>query len=241
MPMNTDSLIAIGAVTGGLLLTGAILHLTRLARVHAGWLGVCAALVLLNDAALTNLYGLLPIVLPGDWNWQGKSLSLLLTLAVAASPMFGWRNCGLTLRQESDGFRTALFVAAAYILFFVGLAVIFPNDAVSGETMAFQLTMPGLDEETFYRGMLLFALMKAFRERVALLGVKWSFGALISCVLFGLVHAYGYSDGAFSFDPVTMALTAVPSLLAVWLVLRTRSVLLPLVLHNFGNAIFLLI
>lgn len=34
-----------------------------------------------------------------------------------------------------------------------------------------------------------------------------------------------------------MALTAVPSLLAVWLVLRTRSLVLPVVLHNFGNAI----
>jgi membrane protease YdiL (CAAX protease family) len=36
-------------------------------------------------------------------------------------------------------------------------------------------------------------------------------------------------------------LTAVPALIAVWLRLRTGSLLLPVVLHNFGNAISLLI
>ncbi len=38
-----------------------------------------------------------------------------------------------------------------------------------------------------------------------------------------------------------MALTGVPSVIGVWLVLRTRSVPLPILLHNFGNTIMLLI
>ena len=38
-----------------------------------------------------------------------------------------------------------------------------------------------------------------------------------------------------------MALTAIPSLLAVWLRLRTGSLLLPILLHNFGNAISLML
>ena len=50
-----------------------------------------------------------------------------------------------------------------------------------------------------------------------------------------------WADGAFSFDPLTMALTALPSLIAVWLRLRTGSLLLPVLLHNFGNSISLLI
>jgi len=36
---------------------------------------------------------------------------------------------------------------------------------------------------------------------------------------------------------MTMALTALPSFIAVWLRLRTGSVLLPVLLHNFGNSI----
>ncbi len=64
---------------------------------------------------------------------------------------------------------------------------------------------------------------------------------MLSCLLFGLAHAFGFSGGEFSFDPVTMALTAVPAFLAVWLRLRTGSVVLPILVHNFGNAISLLI
>lgn len=59
-------------------------------------------------------------------------------------------------------------------------------------------------------------------------------------MLFGFAHALGFSDGRFDFDPITMLLTAAPSLLGVWLVLRTRGVLLPVLMHNFGNVSMLL-
>jgi membrane protease YdiL (CAAX protease family) len=63
----------------------------------------------------------------------------------------------------------------------------------------------------------------------------------LSCALFGLAHAFDYSHGAFSFDPLTMALTGGPALIAVWLRERTGSLLLPILLHNFGNSISILI
>lgn len=101
--------------------------------------------------------------------------------------------------------------------------------------------MPGFEEEPFYRGILLFALDRAFRGRVRVLGVDWGWGAVLSCCLFGLAHAFGFSHGLFSFDAMTMSLTALPSFIAVWLRLRTGSILLPVVLHNFGNSISLLV
>lgn len=36
-----------------------------------------------------------------------------------------------------------------------------------------------------------------------------------------------------------MALTAVPSVIAVWVTLRTGSLLLPILMHNFGNLVFM--
>ena len=89
--------------------------------------------------------------------------------------------------------------------------------------------------------MLLYALGRAFTRRVGLLGVEWGWGALLSCALFGLAHAFGYKHGRFAFDPLTMALTALPSLIAVWLRLRTGSLVTPVLLHNFGNSASLLI
>jgi hypothetical protein len=236
-----DGVIGISGVLAILLIAGAMVALVQRGGVSMRWLGVAAGLVLLNDVLLTNVYGLLPNILPGsDFNWQGKLLALGATLAVASSPAFGWRESGLTFRQAPGSLPSAALVATAYAAVFLGLAFAFPNDQATGESIAFQLTMPGFEEEPFYRGVLLMALGRAFTARQRLLGVDWSWGAAVSCALFGLAHAFGFSDGDFEFDPMIMLLTAGPSFLAVWLALRTHSVLIPILLHNFGNAIMLL-
>lgn len=236
-----DGIIGTSGVIALLLLMGGGLALLRPSLFDGRWLLVAALLVLVNDAMLTNVYGLLPDVFRGsDWNWQGKSLALIATLAIAALPAFGWKRSGLTWHQAAGSLKASLPVMLIYMGFFVGLAWAFPSGPASAETIAFQLTMPGFEEEPYYRGILLFALDRTFLARKSFLGVDWGWGAILSCVLFGLAHAFGYSDGQFSFDPLTMALTGVPSIIGVWLVLKTRSVLLPAVLHNFGNAITLI-
>ena len=237
-----NGLIGIAGVLAILLAAGGALALARRGSVSFRWLAAAAGLVLLNDLLLTRAYGLLPDLLPGsDWNWQGKLLALAATLAVAALPAIGWREAGLTWRQAPGSLKTAAAAAAVYAAVFLALALAFPDEPASAEDIAFQLTMPGLEEEPFYRGLLLLVLFGAFPERKRFGGVDWSWGAAASCGLFGLAQAVGFSDGGFQFDPLTMLLTGGPSLLAVWLALRTRSVLAPVLLHNFGNAITLLI
>jgi uncharacterized protein len=238
-----DGWIETGCVTTLLLAIGGALGLANRRNFSPPWLLVAAALVILNDALLTRLHGALPHVLPrGHWNWDGKALAFCVTLTVATLPGFGWRRCGLTLRQEDGALRSAGPVAGLYLLFFTALAFVSPqHGAPDLETVAFQLTLPGLEEEPFYRGVLLYALDRASPARVGFLGVNWGWGAVLSCGLFGLAHAFGYSHGRFSFDPLTMALTALPSFIAVWLRLRTGSLLLPVLLHNFGNSASLLI
>lgn len=235
-----DGLIGLGGVLFLLLATGALIGLADRKRFKPSWLLVAALLVAANDLLLTRAYGLLPRWIEGEWNWQGKILALVATLAIAALPAFGWRRVGLTFRQKSGSMRAAVPVAALYCVSFSAIALVFGGADSSRETIAFQLTMPGLEEEPFYRGILLFALYRAFQGRARFLGVDWSWGALHSCALFGLAHAFGYSNGTFTFDPMIMASTAIPALLLVWLRLRTGSLLLPILLHNFGNAIGLL-
>lgn len=237
-----NGLMALCGILALLLLAGGVIGLLNPKRFAPRWLLVAALLVTINDALLTRLYGALPDLLPAsDWNWQGKLLALAATLAIAALPAFGWRRIGLTLAQHPGSLKAAMPVALLYCAFFLALAVLLPNDPPSADEIAFQLTMPGLEEEIFYRGLLLFALDRAFTARKRLLGVDWGWGAVLSCLLFGLAHAFGFSHGGFSFDVATMALTAIPAFLAVWLRLRTGSLLLPIVLHNFGNAITLLL
>lgn len=230
-----DDVFTIGAIVALLLAAGgAIALLGKGKGVSFRWLLAAAGLVLLNDALLTRVYRLVPDLIAGHWNWQGKILALLATLAVAALPAFGWRASGLTLRQSD--LKAPIVVAGLYALLFIGLALAFPNEPASAETKTFQLTLPGLEEETFYRGLLLLTLNRAFIGRTQLLGVDWSWGAMLSCALFGLAHAFGISHGQVSFEPLYFALTAGPSLIAVWLRLRTGSILLPVLMHNLGNA-----
>jgi hypothetical protein len=235
-----DGLIGLGGTVAILLATGMVLGLVDRTRFAGRWLLLAALLVAVNDALLTNLYGLLPDLVGGSRNWQGKLLALAATLAIAATPAFGWRRSGFTLVQAPGSLKAALPVAALYCTLFVALALAFPGDPASGEEIAFQLTMPGLEEEAFYRGILLLALTEAFAGRKLLLGVDWGWGALLSCLLFGMAHAFGFSNGGFSFEPTVMALTAIPAFIAVWLRLRTGSLLLPVLLHNFGNAFSLI-
>ena len=236
-----DGLIALAGILLLLLAAGGVLGLASRKNFNPHWLLVAALLVAVNDALLTNVYGLLPNMIGGEWNWQGKILALAATLAIASLPAFGWRAVGLTIRQNAGSLVSAIPVALLYCAFFLAIDLAFGGSPGTGEETAFQLTMPGLEEEPFYRGILLFALDRAFTGRVRFLGVDWGWGALLSCAVFGLAHAFGYSDGAFSFDPMYMALTAIPSLLAVWLRLRTGSLLLPILLHNFGNSIGLFV
>ncbi len=236
-----NGLIGLGGVIVLLLVAGGLIGLLQPSRFAPKWLVTAAGLVILNDIMLTRAYGVLPDLMPGfDWNWQGKIMALVVTLLVAASPAFGWRRSGLTFAQAKGSLGSCLPAALVYCLFFVALAYFFPGGPASRETIAFQLTMPGFAEEPFYRGVLLLALDRAFLGRIRLLGVDWGWGAGLSCALFGLDHAFGYSHGGFAFDPVTMALTALPAILGVWLRLRTGSLLLPVVLHNFGNSFSLL-
>ncbi|MHA6720676.1 CPBP family intramembrane glutamic endopeptidase, BDIM_20840 family [Sphingomonas sp. RS6] len=235
-----NGLIGLGGTLALLLVLGVVLGCTDRKRFSPRWLLIAALLVAINDALLTRAYGSLPDLIGGEWNWQGKLLALAATLAMAASPAFGFRRTGLTITQESGSLKAALPVAALYCAFFAVTALAFPDGRSSGEEIAFQLTMPGLEEEPFYRGILLFALDQAFTGRKRMLGVDWGWGAVLSCFLFGMAHAFGFSRGSFSFDPMTMALTAIPSFIAVWLRLRTGSLLLPVLLHNFGNSFSLL-
>lgn len=233
-----DPLISIVGVTGVLLGIGVALGFIQRVAFSIRWLLTAVALVLLNDAALTNFYGQLPNLFDGgDWNWQGKLLATILTLAVAAHPKLGWTNVGLTLAQNAHGRRLTYGVAVVVCIAFVGLALSVANDPFDAETLAFQLSMPGFDEEPFYRGTLLLALNEAFRRQWRVMGINLGCGGILSCLLFGMGHAFAFSDGAFSLDWMTMAATAIPAFLLVWFRERTGSLVLPVVLHNFANSI----
>lgn len=235
-----DAIMALGGWIGATAVLGLIAAVALRGKVKWGWFLGALALMAAYDALLTRGYGHIPIHFwPSDWNWEGKVMALILSLVVAVA--LGARRCGLTLKQDRKGLKGALILSGALVALFLGLALYFPGQGTDPDTLAFQLTMPGLDEELFYRGVLLLMLNEAFARPLRILGAPMGWGALISSVAFGLAHALGYSDGAFTFDAMTMLLTGGPALLLVWVREKTGSLLLPVLLHNFANSIFLIV
>lgn len=234
---------AIMVLAGWLGLTAASALLCVVAckgRVKWGWLLSALALMAVYDALLTRGYGHIPISFwPSNWNWEGKTLAVLLSLTIASLPMIGWQRAGLTLKQDRRDLTGALILSGVLVVLFLGLALYFPTPPLDVDELAFQLTMPGLDEELFYRGVLLLMLNEAFDRPLRILGAPMGWAAVVTSLAFGLDHAFGYGADGFSLDPLTVALTGGPALILVWLREKTGSLLLPVLLHNYANVVFM--
>ena len=200
------------------------------------WLTAALVMNLAYQALLTRGFWLVPDPFTqANWNWAGKLAAIAGTLFVMSLPAFGWKRCGMTLDQGprwSGGL--VVFLSLSGLFFWLALS------SADGkpdylETIAFQWTMPGLDEEFFYRGTLLLALNEAFRTKTGLLGAPIGYGGVLTCVLFGLTHALSYEAGAVGVDLMTFAMTGLPSFFLLWLRERTGSLLMPVIAHNVAN------
>lgn len=219
---------------------GALAVLAGRGRLRPGWLLAALLLMVLRDALVLRGYGLVPNLFPGsDWNWTGKLLALAGLLAVALLPAFGARRCGLVLRQAPGaGVAWGIFAGIAVLLF--ALAAWYGDGRADADTIAFQWSMPGFEEELFYRGLLLLALHEALDagKPTRFAGIGW--GGVVASVAFGLGHALYWRDGGLSFEAMAFAVTGGPALLVAWFRTRTGSLVLPVLAHNVANGAFTL-
>ena len=232
--MVTDQMIQLAAHCTILFLAGVAGWLAGGRRADLGWLLVAVLFYAAYDAALTRGFGSVAIF-DFDWNWVGKVLALSLSVAIAIA--LGRERAGLCWGRSFDKPALAVTLAVGIVATALSFAVLNGGNGFDIETLAFQWTMPGFDEELFYRGVLLLALNEAFRARAHCAGASIGYGGVLTCLVFGLAHALTYDDGAFAFDALTMAVTGVPAVVLLWLRERTGSVVLPIVAHNFANGI----
>jgi membrane protease YdiL (CAAX protease family) len=208
---------------------------------RSGWFIAALAIYVLYNGLLTRAFFTIPnFPLQADWNWLGKTMSFVGMLIVASLPVFGYRKVGLTFRQR-PGFRTPLVVFLILMGLFLCLAILDTSEMADIETIAFQWTMPSIDEELFYRGVLLLMMNEAFARRASILGAAIGYGGLLTSLLFGLAHGFGFSEGSFHFDVITFSVTGIPSLILLWLRERTGSLLLPVLGHSASNGLFTVI
>jgi membrane protease YdiL (CAAX protease family) len=145
---------------------------------------------------------------------------------------------GLTLQQRDRSARPSIYVAIGLCMFAWGVIWLVGNKGEpTAERLLYQATLPGLDEELFFRGLLLALMLKAFVTQPDHRSA-WP-AAVVVTFLFAAGHTLMFQKGSFAFDPFFFGYVAILGAGLMWIRLRTGSVLLPVLTHNvinFGNS-----
>jgi membrane protease YdiL (CAAX protease family) len=173
-------------------------------------------------------------IIKGSWNWNGKILGIVFGIGsyFLFRRLFAEHDY-FKLKQDKAGFKKAVMVSLAVVILATVLWSVFGKETFNLESLAFQLTLPGIDEEIMYRGIFLGLLMSGLKERVKGIGNP---GLLITSILFGLIHALKLND---QYSPTLNLLYFVQTGLAGyawgWVTIKSKSIVLAMLSHNFSN------
>lgn len=240
--MTSFDLIALtrGTVLFGILFViMSLIAISRKSDASLKWFALCLLAFAFNDFGLSlGRWATRPITEGLAWNWSGKILALFLTAAlICLLPQTLRSQIGLQFKQAKGSLPVWIGIGI-YAFVFLVIAVSSPPPRTDAywESLAFQLTMPSLDEELFFRGLLPAIIDRAFRVSRNILGAQIGWGAIVSSVMFGLVHGLSLKGG-LSIDWIACAIPGGIGLIACWIVQKTKSLLGPILMHSHGNAI----
>jgi membrane protease YdiL (CAAX protease family) len=183
-----------------------------------------------------------------NWNFEGKIGSIFWCLFIVY--ILKWvtpAKVGLNA-PTSKGMVLAAMIGITYTVFCLLEWTITkqlpPKDMLNFQTMLFQLTLPGLAEEFFMRGILLAILNHFFTRRWRIANVNWGIGAVLVTLLFIFGHIFTLNQTdhllAFHFDNLNFDIIFL-SVTLIFLREKTGSIWPGVLLHNLANGLPLLI
>ncbi|MGH9819800.1 MAG: lysostaphin resistance A-like protein [Pyrinomonadaceae bacterium] len=172
--------------------------------------------------------------IPGNWNWSGKILSIAFSAIVVFALKLSPDAIGLR-KQEHQ--KIAWIAVALFIVWGVCLGLIFKPGAPDAETLAFQVTMPGLAEELAYRGVAPAILLTLMNRKPHIDDIPWAV-IFATSVMFGLWHALSFDHGKIGFDLMSGLFPFIGSIPGGWLRFKTKCLLVPILGHSLANLAF---
>jgi len=198
------------------------------------------AILLVYFAAVLATLGIqarIPFAEDLQFNWSGKILAICLTLLIMASvPNSSAVEMGLTVRQKTGSVVPSLLVSVGLCVFAWGVTwLVGDARAATTERLLYQATLPGLDEELFFRGLLFALFLRAFaNDSGSADGPSWPAMTVVT-FLFAAGHALVFQKGSLAFDPIFFGYVALLGFGLLWIRQRTGSLLLPVLAHNVIN------
>ena len=185
-----------------------------------------------------------------NWNWSGKIISILFSIgfiilmgklpfsSISGNTKISNEEYKITLKQKSI-FKKAVYYAMSAV---IGLSLInFINNKESFilETLLFQLTMPGIEEELSYRGIYLALLNRVFTKKKKFLNTEFGWGLIMVSILFGLGHV-NLTQGIF-LNIINFLLISLLGFLYGFIAEASGSLAFPVIAHNIFNSLAYLI
>ena len=170
-------------------------------------------------------------------NWFGKTLSIAGTIAILYFlPRVGFRAAGLTWKQNQDSLGPVIRTGGLTVIFATAGAYFAASSPdTSLENLLWQATMPGLDEELFFRGLLLLLFHQAFGKGMRIWGAQSGWGFWLVVVMFGLLHGVTADSGEVQISFGAIVATGFTGFVLTWMRERTGSLVVPILFHNVFN------
>jgi membrane protease YdiL (CAAX protease family) len=168
-----------------------------------------------------------------NWNWVGKIYtiigSILFLIFYRKYPL---KDYFLTFKQENKFFKKGVLIIISLLILKTTLMFFAPTKLLNWETLFYQFSMPGIEEEIAYRGIMLGLLTKILKCKNLILNSSvW-----ITAILFGFAHGLSLSkEFSIIFNIQPFLITMFHGLIWGWITIRSGSILLALISHNLGN------
>jgi len=178
-------------------------------------------------------------IINGKQNWTGKLLGIFFGL-LTYSLLYRRLEPFNFLRFKQEPKALLKTVLASSIMICTGFFSYFDSPRnFDIEILAFQLTMPGFDEEIMFRGILLALLLTCLQDKIKI--VEKTLGnpsIFIIAVLFGLAHGFSVTNSLeFRFEFYPFICTFVSGYVLSWITVESKSILFPVLSHNIVNFI----
>ena len=175
-------------------------------------------------------------IINGKWNWTGKIFAIFGSFVfLLLYRKYDLKDYYLTLNQNKPFLKKGILIITIILLVeFVMNFIYNPPEKWNTETILFQLTMPGIDEEIAYRGIMLGLLTKILNPFFT----KTFFhpAILVTGILFGLAHGLFLTNSfELSFKSSPFFFTMILGIIWSWITIKSGSILLALISHNLGN------
>lgn len=174
-------------------------------------------------------------LIKGNWNWTGKFFAIsgsILFLLVYRK--FELKDYFLILKQNNDFLKYGLLTLLS-IFIIKGLFnyIYLSSTDWNTEAILFQATMPGLDEEIAFRGIMLGLLTKILKPTSKSI---FHPAIYVTALLFGMGHGLFLNDACeLTFNISSFLITTVLGIVWAWITIKSGSILLALISHNIGN------